>query len=391
MFRLQIWQVMLPESEVIMEKQFKVVIIGFAHMHINDVGAHFAEHPRVDLCACADTVPAMPELRDAPYTRGWNLEFAKKKFGIKNVYKDYIEMLEKERPQLAIITSENARHAEIVEECAKRGVGACIEKPMASSLSHAMRMMRASETYNTTLIVNWPSVWNPELHLMKKFSDEGRIGKLIEFKGRSNHTGPLGPGAEHKGVTDKAEPMSGIERANTWWHQADQGGGAMLDYCCYGCMLSYWFFEKPAISAFGMRGNFASQWSNAEDNAAMIVRYPDSYATVEANWTTYNDLIPHGPMLFGTEGAMTTDVKDGVGVVKILEPSGNVVYEKPGHLPEKLRDIASAFVCYMDGEPLNIMLQPEFNLHSMAILDAGLRSADSGKMEIVNNAAWQIG
>jgi len=32
-----------------------------------------------------------------------------------------------------------------------------------------------------------------------------------------------------------------------------------------------------------------------------------------------------------------------------------------------------------------------FNLEAMAILDAGVRSADSGKLETVANAAWQIG
>ena len=68
-----------------MKNSYKVVIIGFAHMHINDVGAHFAEHPRINLAACADTIPDIPELRAAPYTRAWNLEFAKKNFNIKTV------------------------------------------------------------------------------------------------------------------------------------------------------------------------------------------------------------------------------------------------------------------------------------------------------------------
>ena len=68
-----------------------------------------------------------------------------------------------------------------------------------------------------------------------------------------------------------------------------------------------------------------------------------------------------------------------------------MIIEKPEQPPEDLKDIASAYVCYKDGGKLNIMLQPDFNLRSMAILDAGLRSADSGKMELVNNVAWQIG
>jgi len=331
-----------------MGKKYKVVIIGFGHMHINDVGAHFAKHDRIDFVACADTVPAVAELRAAPYTRAWNVDFAKKNFGIQNVYENYIEMLEKEKPDLAVITSENSMHAEIVEECAKRGVGVCIEKPMAANFSDAMRIMRAAQLYGTNLIVNWPSTWNPELHLMKKLGDEGRIGKLIEFKIRVTHTGPLGPGAAHKGVTEKAEAMSDLEKAYTWWHQSARGGGAMLDFCCYGCMLSHWFFDKPGIAAFGMRGNFASQWGDAEDNAAMLIRYDSAFAGIETNWTTFNDLIPTGPILYGTKGVMTTASQEGANVVKILEPSGEVVFEKPDMLPERLQSIAHAFVHLMD-------------------------------------------
>ena len=375
-----------------MNKTYKVVIIGFGHMHINDVGAHFAEHPRVDLIACADTVPVVPELRAAPYTREWNVEFAKKNFGIKNVYEDYIEMLDKEKPDLAVITSENIMHAEIVEECAKRGTAACVEKPMAANLSHALRMVRASDRYGTGLFVNWPVAWMPELHLMKKLADDGRIGKLIEFKARNSHTGPLGPGAKHKGVTEAAEPMSGTERAQTWWHMSCQGGGSMLDYCCYGCIVSHWIFNKPGLAAFGMRGNYDSQWGDAEDNATMLVRYDDSFAIVESSWTTFNELLPAGPMLYGTQGSMQLSEHNGEMVGKVIEPSGNVVFERPEPLPEQLQDIAKAFVYFMDtGELPHKLLEPDFNLHGMAILDAGLRSAGSGKLELVDNATWGVG
>ena len=88
---------------------------------------------------------------------------------------------------------------------------------------------------------------------------------------------------------------------------------------------------------------------------------------------------------------MNPTVKDGKAGVQILEPSGNIIFEEVEPLPECLQNIANAFVSYKDGIPLHKMLQDDFNLHSMAILDAGLRLADSGKMELVNNATWKIG
>ena len=49
-------------------KTYRVGIIGFGHMHINNVAALYAKHPQVEMAACADTVPVRPELRVAPYT-----------------------------------------------------------------------------------------------------------------------------------------------------------------------------------------------------------------------------------------------------------------------------------------------------------------------------------
>ena len=124
-------------------KTYRVGIIGFAHMHVNEVAVHYAEHPQVEWVACADTVPLRPELRDLPYTRVWNMQHALKHFGIPKGYDDYREMLDQEEFDLIIVQSENAQHADIVEACAAWGVNCQVEKPMAPSLSDALRMVRA--------------------------------------------------------------------------------------------------------------------------------------------------------------------------------------------------------------------------------------------------------
>lgn len=74
-----------------MSHTYRVGVIGFAHMHVNNVAALFAQHPQVDMVACADTVPTVPELRAAPYTRGWNMKNALNTIGIPKAYKDLRE------------------------------------------------------------------------------------------------------------------------------------------------------------------------------------------------------------------------------------------------------------------------------------------------------------
>jgi hypothetical protein len=54
--------------------------------------------------------------------------------------------------------------------------------------------------------------------------------------------------------------------------------------------------------------------------------------------------------------------------------------------------VAGEFIHHLEtGEPLHPTLEMMFNLEAMAILDAGMRSTASGKLELVDNATWQIG
>ncbi len=199
-----------------MSKKYRVGIIGFAHMHINNVAALYAEHPQVEMVACADTIPDMPELREAPYTRTWNVKNIMTNLNISQSYDDYCEMLDKEELDIVICCSENAKHPDIVEACAAAGVSVCVEKPMAMSLSHALRMVRAYQASEATMIVNWPMTWSPSARKAKELIDDGVIGRILEVRVRLGHTGPLGPGAAHAGVSDTAAPMTGVERAATW-------------------------------------------------------------------------------------------------------------------------------------------------------------------------------
>jgi predicted dehydrogenase len=368
--------------------KYRVVVAGFAHVHINGVAAHFAAHPRLELCAGADLPPLVPELKTAPYTRQWNLNFCAEKFGFK-VHQDWLAMLDSENPDLCVVNSENTYHPLITEACARRGIGVCIEKPMAASLSDGLKMHRSALTHGIFLMVNWPITWNPGLHMVKKLIDQGRVGDIIEVKTRMGHTGPLGPGAKHRGVTETAAPMTEFEKASTWWHQAVCGGGAMADYCCYGAMLASWFTGRPALSVSGMRINSITTMGDAEDNAALMVRFADLYAVVEGTWTTYDHTFS-SPIVYGTQGAIVGDYK--TGKVRFHGADGSVEQIENDPLPPELADEASAYVHHMDtGAPLHLTAQPEFNLNALAILDAGIKSAGSGRVEPVENIHWHIG
>ena len=132
-----------------MSQQYRTAIIGFGHMHINHVAALYAAHPQVRWVGAADTRPLCPERRVAPYTRQWNLDHLVQTLGLPKTYDDYRELLAQERPEIVIVSCENAQHADVVEACAAAGAHVCVEKPMAESLSAGQTKFPAALSFET--------------------------------------------------------------------------------------------------------------------------------------------------------------------------------------------------------------------------------------------------
>ncbi|HEX6972251.1 MAG TPA: Gfo/Idh/MocA family oxidoreductase [Limnochordia bacterium] len=387
-----------------MSKRYRIGAIGFAHMHINTLLDRFAELPNVEWVACADTVPAVKPLSAVRDTRAANLRRALEHTGIPKAYDDYREMLEKESFDIIIFCPENAQHAEVCEAVAARGIHMVTEKPMAASLSDALRMVRAVRAHGVKLMVNWPITWSSSIRKAKALLEAGVIGQVWEVKWRNGASmGPLAYGQE---ITE-------AEKGSEWWHQSKPGGGALLDYCCYGAVLSTWYLGQRAQAAYGLKANLLSHYGDAEDNAVITVRFPQAIAILEGTWSTYHVGVPTGPIIYGSEGTMVVDYPErtqvaifksrkrvqtheallaGVnqkGLPASLTPSE--VHEGDP-LPEGRDTLAKEFIHHLEtGEPLHPLQDLPLNVEAMAILDAGIRSAQSGKLELVNDANWNIG
>lgn len=374
-----------------MTKTYRLGVIGFAHMHVNTLIDSFDALDHVTWVACADTAPATPSRSTEPATRTDNLRRAREETGIPTVYDDYREMLDQEEMDIVIFCPENARHDEVAVAIADHGIHMVTEKPMAATLPQALAMARAARANDVVLAVNWPTTWIPAVRKMKALIDAGAVGDVLEVKWRNGASmGPLAYGQE---ITD-------AEKGAEWWHQASPGGGALLDYCCYGACLARWFIGEPAVAAQGMRTNLTSHYGDADDNAVITVRFRQALAILEGSWTTWHTGVPTGPIVYGSRGTLVANArKDGDGNrVPVVEVYTSRGYGPPDEvlegdpLPEGRETLAKAFIHHLEtGEPLHPTLSLAQNLDAMAILDAGIRSAATGKLELVDDMTWCIG
>jgi predicted dehydrogenase len=371
-----------------MRKKYRVGIIGVCHVHVHNVATLFRRHPQVELLACADTIPRVPELSEAPYTRAWNRHYLVKGLGIPKAYDDYRQMLDREHLDIVICNSENSKHPEVVAACGAAGVHVCVEKPMAATLGEARQMVRAAESSGIKVLIHWYMPFSPLMRRAKALLDQGSIGRILEVKMRAAHAGPLAPGVRHPGPNIETAPMTGAELASTWWYQTAAGGGAMIDFCSYGAMVSRWFIGEPAVAAIGLRANLNSPWSDADDNGTIVARFSKAIGVFEGSWTTLEPGGPSGPTVYGTEGTLVVDERAEPPCVKIMKGRGQTTGFEGVALPENRQTVAEEFVHHLEtGEPVHPTLDLRLNAEVMAILDAGVRSASSGRLELVSGPA----
>ena len=365
-------------------KKIRAVIIGFAHMHVNEIAQYISEQPDFELVGFADVPPKTPELTTARYTRAWNLKNNSEKYNI-TPHTDFLKMLDELKPDIAFILCENDMKPQIVLECAKRGVNVSIEKPMAMTLEKALEIRNIVEKYGIEAMVNWPVIWRPYIHKQLAALKSGIVGPLVKSFYINGHTGPLGKGAKHRGVTEKAQEMTDEERASTWWYKKDTGGGAFLDIGCYGCLFNTWARDDDdlplAVSA--SEGNYNTPYMEAPDNVAAIVEYKNSLGVYEGTWTTPQISLPTGPIYNCTNGVLYCTPEREIKAINIY---GEEIELPEYKIPEHISNIADHYAyCKRNNLPLIKTVTLDYNIRVMALLDASVKSAESGKKEQVCN------
>ena len=151
-----------------MDKVYKVGIIGcggISRMHAN----WYRKAARAEMVAGADI--------DKDKLKKFSEEYA-----LERSYTDYIEMLEKEQPDIISVCTRPKQHAEITIESAKLGVkGILCEKPMGENLEQADAMIEACEKNNVKLAIDHQLRFGGSYVTAKKLLEDGAIGELFRI------------------------------------------------------------------------------------------------------------------------------------------------------------------------------------------------------------------
>lgn len=135
--------------------------------------------PEVDLIAVSDDDPQ-------------GLVDAAKRLKVKQAFADYREMLDEIKPHLVSIAPRWLdRHYEMAMACAERGIHMYLEKPFVQTLAEADKLIATCERTRTKLAIACQSHYSPKLPVAKQLIEQGKIGKVLEYRarGKEDHRG----------------------------------------------------------------------------------------------------------------------------------------------------------------------------------------------------------
>jgi predicted dehydrogenase len=255
-------------------------------------------------------------------------------------------------------------HRQWVEACAPLGLPVMMEKPMAVSLADARAMAAAAQKGGIPLVVNFETTWYASNHaaydLVRRQNALGDLRKLVI---RDGHSGPAAI----------CSPFF----LNWLTDPVLNGGGALMDFGCYGANLSTWLMagQRPT-SVFAVTQHLQPDvYPKVDDEATIVLTYPRAQTIIQASWNW-----PQGRKdmdLYGTTGALRV-------------PDRNSLFLRQGNASEaaapvpKLAapedDMLTYFVAVTRGEAKSTGLSsPELNVIVAEILDAARESARTGR------------
>ena len=138
--------------------------MGFSHARV------YAELDGVELVAVADPDPAACG-RVANIYRP-------------EVYADYRELLDREKPDIASIAVPTKAHVEVACEAMSRGVHVLVEKPLALTVEEGRTIIDAAKKYDTKLSVGHIERFNPAIIELKRRLREEELGRIFQVRAR---------------------------------------------------------------------------------------------------------------------------------------------------------------------------------------------------------------
>ncbi len=333
----------------------RIAVAGLSHGHVGEVTAA-AVRGEVDVAGIFE--------RDAEIRA--NNRLAQMYPDI--VYDDLDKMLDEVKPEAVMAYGSVYDHLSVVEACAPRGIHVMVEKPLAVSGEHARRMASLAREHGIHLLTNYETTWYPTNHKAYELVSGGAIGDITRMTIYDGHQGPKEIGCGPEFLAWLTDPVL-------------NGGGAVVDFGCYGANLATWLLggQRPVSVYAVLKQLKPDVYPKVDDDATILVEYTHCTVEIMASWNwpiNRKDMHIYSPKGYIYQDN-ARDMRYKTGTER-----GEITTERLELMPGAMRNPFFYLTAVVRGEitpsPSDLSAL-ENNLTVVEILDAARESARTGK------------
>ena len=295
-------------------KKLRIAIIGCGGISQAHLKA-YAEIPEVEIVAGCDI---KQECLDR-MNKEWNVP-------VKSLYKDWKEMIKKEKLDAVDICTPNGVHCAPAIDACNAGLHVMVEKPMAMNVSECKKMVAAAKKNKVKLSVGFQQRYHDNADFLMRAREAKKFGDI-------------------KFVKVQALRRRGIPNWGVFGQKELQGGGPMIDIGVHMIELAHYIMGQPKPVA--VSGNIwtylgnkkpdaVSQWPNwdyktytVEDLAVGQVRFENgAVMQIESSFAAHIEKDVHNVTFMGTKGGGSFRP-----ATIYTDQDGTMVNITPGFLP----------------------------------------------------------
>jgi len=223
-------------------KKLKTAVIGAGFWGKNHIRV-LSELPQAELVAVCDINKQRAKMLGEKY----NIKF----------YTDSKDLYRKEQFDAVSICVWSTELFQKAVEALNAGKHVFVEKPMASRVAEAEKMLEMAESEGLYLTVGFIERFNPAVRRLKKAIEEGKIG----------------------------QPVSATVKRVSKWPERIGDIGVVKDTAIHDIDLMRFIFEEDPITVYARAGRLRHK--RFEDYTQVMLAFPDGKsAFLEANWLT---------------------------------------------------------------------------------------------------------
>jgi predicted dehydrogenase len=286
------------------------------------------------------------------------------RFGPDMIYRSAEEMLGRIHPDAVALFSSTFDHRPLVECCARHGIDVMMEKPLGASLRDAQAIAKAAAEGHIKVLVNYETSWYPDTRDVYRIVHRGDLGEIRKLVAHDGHRGPKEIGVGPEFLSWLTDPVL-------------DGGGALMDFGCYGANLFTYFMDNQrplAVTAVTQQLK-PDVYPRVDDEATIILTYPHAQGIIQASWNW-----PAGRKdleVYGAAGSVRTVGRD---IVRVRNGDDQEAERTSAPIGTPDDDPISYLAAVVRGKVVPSGLSSlENNLIVSEILEAARRSAMTGR------------